>query len=77
MGVQDDNIYPWMKKEKSLILDVIKLKGIVMGICLGSQLIADAHGSKIFKNKYKEIGWHKIILNQSSFQENLNLKTLE
>jgi GMP synthase (glutamine-hydrolysing) len=60
MGVYDEDKYTWLKEEKSFIKRVIDNNKIVLGICLGSQLIADVLGAKIFKNKYKEIGWFKI-----------------
>ncbi|MEJ2614809.1 MAG: type 1 glutamine amidotransferase [Ignavibacteriaceae bacterium] len=36
---------------------------VVLGICLGSQLIANAMGAKVYRNKYKEIGWFPIQIN--------------
>ncbi len=60
MGINDEETYPWLIAEKRFISDVISSGKIVLGICLGAQLIADALGSKIYKNKYREIGWFNI-----------------
>jgi GMP synthase (glutamine-hydrolysing) len=60
MGVYDEDKYPWLKEEKSFIKQAVESRKIILGICLGSQLIADALGAKVFPNKYKEIGWFKI-----------------
>ncbi len=60
MGVHDDLEYPWLREEKSLIRESIDGGKIVLGICLGAQLIADVMGAKVTKNKYREIGWFPI-----------------
>ena len=60
MGVYDDDKYPWLKNEKLFIRNAIENNKIVLGICLGSQLIATALGAKVHRNKYKEIGWFPI-----------------
>ena len=57
MSIYEEKKYPWLKMEKKLIKKVIYEKKVVLGICLGAQLIADALGSKIYKNEYEEIGW--------------------
>jgi GMP synthase-like glutamine amidotransferase len=60
MGVSDELHYPWLSKEKSLIKSSIESGKIVLGICLGAQFIADALGSKVYKNSHREIGWFPI-----------------
>ncbi len=57
MGVNDENKFKWMKEEKKYIEKAINKNKIVMGICLGAQMIADVLGSRVYKNRYKEIGW--------------------
>lgn len=57
MSAGDEAIYPWLKKEKELIAKAIAKGKMVLGICLGSQLIAEVLGSKVYANKEKEIGW--------------------
>ena len=60
MGIYDEQAYPWLKAEKRFIEDVISAGKIVLGICLGAQLIADVLGAKVYRNKYREIGWFNI-----------------
>ena len=60
MGVHDIATHPWLLKEKRFIKDVIDSGKLVMGICLGAQLIADVLGAKVYKNKQAEIGWFNI-----------------
>ncbi len=60
MGVYDTAKYPWLIREKEFIRRTITEKKAVIGICLGAQLIADVLDAKVYKNKYKEIGWFPI-----------------
>lgn len=62
MGVDDDEQFPWLKEEKKIIEEAISANKVVLGICLGSQLIANVLGCKIFSNKHKEIGWFDVEL---------------
>lgn len=57
MGIYDEAIYPWLADEKKLIKEAIDAGKIVLGICLGAQLIADVLGGKVTRNAHKEIGW--------------------
>ncbi len=72
MNIYDSAKYPYLKKEKLFITNVIK-KGIsVLGICLGAQLIADVLGAKIKANKQKEIGWFPIQIVENKSCSELN-----
>jgi GMP synthase-like glutamine amidotransferase len=57
MGVYQEDQYAWMKPEKEFIRAVIKAGKKVLGICLGSQLVAEALGAKVYPLTQKEIGW--------------------
>lgn len=60
MGIYDDEMYPWLIEEKQYVKQAITKGKTVIGICLGSQLIADVLGAKVYPNKQKEIGWFDI-----------------
>lgn len=62
MGVHDIGLFPWLREEKQLIKRMIDENRVVLGICLGAQLIADVLGANVKKNLYKEIGWFKVYL---------------
>jgi len=60
MGIYEEDKFPWLRAEKKYIEQAVVQGKIVLGICLGAQLIADVLGAKIYPNKYKEIGWFPI-----------------
>jgi GMP synthase-like glutamine amidotransferase len=62
MNVYEEEMHPWLAPEKDLIRRAIDGGKVVLGICLGAQLIADVLGGKVRKNKEREIGWHPVIL---------------
>ena len=60
MGVYEQDTYPFIEKELSLIRKARDAKLPVIGICLGSQMIAQALGGRVYKGGTKEIGWYDI-----------------
>jgi GMP synthase (glutamine-hydrolysing) len=57
---------PYLAKEQELIRNAMKNDTPVLGICLGSQLIAQAAGGRVYKGKKKEIGWYDVYLTPAS-----------
>jgi GMP synthase-like glutamine amidotransferase len=57
MSIYDDDQYPYLPREKAFIRAALAAGKMVIGICLGAQLIADALGAKVYPNPVKEIGW--------------------
>ena len=64
MAVYDNLAY--LQKEQELIRNAIKNETPLLGICLGSQLIAQAAGGHVYKGKKKEIGWYNVYLTPAS-----------
>jgi len=60
MSVHDRDIYPWLTGEKKFIRQAIDRGKIVLGICLGAQLIAHVLRAKVYSGSEKEIGWFPI-----------------
>ena len=63
MSANDEDRYPFLKKELPFIRQMLKLGKSVMGICLGAQLMAKSLGAKVYPGPHKEIGWY--FLNQT------------
>lgn len=57
MGVYEQEKFSWLEAEIQYIQKAIEAQKIVVGICLGSQLIAAALGARVYPNIKKEIGW--------------------
>ena len=64
MNIYEEDKYPWLASEKEFIAQAIAAKKIVLGICLGAQLIADILGAKVKRNNFTEIGWFPVTLTE-------------
>jgi GMP synthase (glutamine-hydrolysing) len=60
MSVNDEEEYPWLKKEKQIIREWVTKGRPVLGICLGAQLIASSFGASVFPCE-EELGWSSVI----------------
>ena len=57
MGVYSERDLPWLAAEKSFIGQAIAADKIVVGVCLGAQLIAEVLGGRVYRHAQPEIGW--------------------
>ena len=71
MNIYEEQLYPWLSREKKFIEQAITAGKIVIGICLGAQLLADVLGAKVLKNSHREIGWFPVTLTPTAMQSNL------
>ena len=59
MSVNDEQELPWLAEEKELIRRAVKKRIPVLGLCLGAQLIASAHGATVHRF-VNETGWYPV-----------------
>ncbi len=60
MNIYQEDEYPWLQAEKRFIRQAIEAGKVVLGFCLGGQLIADALGARVTRNPQMEIGWFEL-----------------
>ncbi|MBZ4655401.1 MAG: glutamine amidotransferase class-I [Peptococcaceae bacterium] len=71
MNIYEEGKYPWLVREKKFIAEAIAEGKVVLGICLGAQLIADVLGGGVYQNEFKEIGWFPVTLTEKAGQSPL------
>lgn len=54
--------FPYLRQEIRLIEDALEHAKPVLGVCLGSQLLAVTLGAKVYPGRHKEIGWNRVTL---------------
>ncbi|MBE0425635.1 MAG: type 1 glutamine amidotransferase [Nitrospirae bacterium] len=71
MGVYEMDEYPHLMAESRLIREAINRELKVLGICLGSQMIAYCLGAEIYPAPKKETGWYHIELTGEGLKDPL------
>lgn len=62
MNVDSEGANPWLRPEKELVRELIARGIPTLGVCLGSQLLAEAAGGSAAPAAVSEIGWYEIEL---------------
>src|SRR5665213_2209615 len=60
MSIHDEADHAWLVAEKKLVRQCLEKNRFVLGVCLGSQLLAECLGSPVYRNRVKEIGWFPV-----------------
>ena len=60
MSANDDARHGWLGPEIALVRDAMAADKVVLGICLGAQIIAKALGARVYPGSAKEIGWFSV-----------------
>ncbi len=66
MGVYEQDQYPFLADEIRLIERALAEEKPILGVCLGSQLLAAALGARVVRGPQKEIGWFPVTLTEAA-----------
>jgi len=69
MSVNDTEKYPWLETELAFVKQLTKKNKLILGICLGAQIIAKALGATVEKMGYREIGFFPVCLTSQATNE--------
>jgi GMP synthase (glutamine-hydrolysing) len=62
MHPDEEELHPWLREEDALIRDLLERRMPILGVCLGSQLIAKAAGARVYRIGEPEVGWRAVEL---------------
>jgi GMP synthase (glutamine-hydrolysing) len=62
MGVYETQRHPFLRDELRLVEEALREDVPVLGVCLGSQLLASALGARVYASGGREIGWFSVEL---------------
>jgi GMP synthase (glutamine-hydrolysing) len=63
--------YPYLREEMRLIEHALKENKPILGVCLGSQLLAATLGANVRRSEDREIGWYRVRLSEAAIDDQL------
>ena len=71
MHVDQEATNPWLRGEKALLRELLERSVPLLGVCLGSQLLAEVAGTEPRRAREPEIGWLSIELDPAAADDPL------
>ncbi len=71
MDADDNEASPWLVPEKRFIAETIAAGRLVLGVCLGAQIVAEVLGGRVRRGAEKEIGWYPVAITDTGAGEPL------
>ena len=60
--VDEEDTRPWLRPEKQFVRELLDRGTPLLGVCFGSQLLAEAAGGEVRPSVTPEVGWHDVEL---------------
>jgi GMP synthase-like glutamine amidotransferase len=60
--VDQEDAHPWLRPEKLIVRELLDRGTPMLGVCFGSQLLAETAGGEVRRAAGPEIGWHPVEL---------------
>jgi GMP synthase-like glutamine amidotransferase len=66
MHPDEEELHPWLREEDELIRGLLTRGTPLLGVCLGSQLVAKAADARVYRVDEPEVGWRGVELTEAA-----------